>query len=142
MTLKPNVNSVLLTALLLLLAGLFCTAQNPSSTKSAQHNPFEGADIFRHYCATCHGADGRGHGPTSVALKHEVPDLTRISQRNGGVFPAERVKATIEGKDSGPSAHGSREMPIWGPIFHEVESDEDFGEVALESVTKHLESIQ
>jgi hypothetical protein len=26
-------------------------------------------------------------------------------------------------------AHGDREMPIWGPIFHEVEADQDWGEV-------------
>ena len=142
MTTNPNINSVLLTAPLLLLSALLCAAQNPGSAKSTQHNPFEGTDIFRHYCATCHGVDGRGHGPTSVALKHEVPDLTRISQRNGGTFPAKRVKAIIEGKDSGAPAHGSREMPIWGPIFHEVESDEDFGEVALDAVTNHLQAIQ
>jgi hypothetical protein len=37
---------------------------------------------------------------------------------------------------------GEREMPIWGPIFHEVESDQDFGEIRLEAVAKYLESIQ
>src|SRR6266567_6168229 len=75
-------------------------------------------------------------------LKHVVPDLTLVSQRNGGKFPYQRVKEIIEGKEPGPLAHGDREMPIWGPIFHEVESDEDWGEVRLDAVTKHVESIQ
>jgi len=109
---------------------------------SPAHNPFEGAEIFREYCASCHGADARGHGPAAVALKHGVPDLTRISQRNKGAFPAERVKKLIEGKDAGPVAHGDREMPIWGPIFHEVESDQDLGEVRLEAITKYVASLQ
>jgi hypothetical protein len=33
-------------------------------------------------------------------------------------------------------------MPIWGPIFHEVESDQDWGEVRLDAINKHIESIQ
>ena len=117
-------------------------AQKQGETTSPMRNPLEGAEIFRHYCASCHGVDGRGHGPASVALKHGAPDLTRISQRNGGKFPFQRVKEIIEGKDSGPLAHGSREMPVWGPIFHEVESDMDLGEVRLDAVTKTIESMQ
>jgi hypothetical protein len=105
-------------------------------------NPLEGAEIFRHYCATYHGVDGRGHGPASVALKHGAPDSTRISQRNEGTFPFQRVKEIIEGKKPGPLAHGNREMPVWGPIFHEVESDMDLGEVRLDAVTKILETMQ
>lgn len=106
------------------------------------HNPVEGAQIFRNYCSSCHGADGRGHGPASVALKHAVPDLTLLSQRNGGMFPYQRVKEIIEGEKPGLIAHGDREMPVWGPIFHQVESDADWGEVRLDAVTKHVQSIQ
>jgi hypothetical protein len=40
------------------------------------------------------------------------------------------------------ASHGSREMPIWGPIFHQVESDVDRGNVRLENLVKYLESIQ
>lgn len=39
------------------------------------------------------------------------------------------------------ASHGSREMPIWGPIFHQIESDVDKGNV-LENLVKYLESIQ
>jgi len=94
-------------------------------TTSPARNPIEGSKTFRHYCAACHGADGRRHGRASVALKQAVPALTLISQRNGGKFPYQHVKEIIEGKQPGPLAHGDREMPIWGPIFHAVEADQD-----------------
>jgi mono/diheme cytochrome c family protein len=134
--------SVLLLCLVLLPAVLLLAAQKQDRTTSAKRSTVEGAKIFQYHCAACHGADGRGHGPASVALKHPVPDLTRISQRSGGKFPYQRVKEIIEGKEPGLLAHGDREMPIWGPIFHEVESDQDWGEVRLDAITKHMESIQ
>ena len=134
--------SMLLLCLILIPAVLLPATQKQNKTTSPARNPVEGGKTCRYYCSACHGADGRGHGPASVALKHAVPDLTLISQRNGGKFPLQQVKDVIEGKESGPLAHGNREMPIWGPIFHDVESDEDWGEVRLDAVTKHLESIQ
>jgi len=105
--------------------------------------PVDGASIFRNYCAACHGLDGRGNGPVSKVLKREVPDLTRLSQGNDGAFPAIHVRTTIMfGADDLLPAQGSKEMPIWGPIFHEIEFDQDLGNVRLENVTKYLESIQ
>ena len=128
--------------LVLLPAVLLPAAQKQDRTTSSLRNTVEGAKIFLYHCATCHGTDGRGHGPASVALKHPVPDLTLISQRSGGKFPYQRVKGIVEGNEPGLLAHGNREMPIWGPIFHEVESDQDWGEVRLDAITKHVESIQ
>jgi hypothetical protein len=69
--------------------------------------------------------------------------LTRLSQRNGGCFPLIHVRSTITlGNDDLIPAHGSKEIPMWGPIFHEIEFDRDFGSVRLENVTKYLESLQ
>jgi mono/diheme cytochrome c family protein len=127
---------------LVLLSVLLPAAQMQDETTSSARKPVEGAKIFRYYCAACHGVDGRGHGPASVALKHPVPDLTLVSRRSGGQFPYQRVKEIVGGEESGPPAHGNREMPIWGPIFHEVESDQDWGEVRLDAITKYIASIQ
>jgi mono/diheme cytochrome c family protein len=124
---------------LLLLIPLVCAAQDRDRPVRAS---IQGAKIFQHNCAECHGTDGRGHGPGSVALKHAVPDLTLIAQRNGGKFPYQRVKEIIEGKQAARPAHGDQQMPIWGPIFHEVEADQDWGEVRLDAITRHVESIQ
>jgi mono/diheme cytochrome c family protein len=105
--------------------------------------PVDGANIFQTYCAACHGLDGRGNGPVSKALKEEVPDLTRLVQQNDGTFPAIHVRNTIMfGADDLLPAHGSKEMPIWGPIFHEIEFDQDLGDMRLENVAEYLESIQ
>jgi hypothetical protein len=68
--------------------------------------------------------------------------LTLISQRSDGKFPNQRVKDIILGEKTGLLSQGDRAMPIWGPIFHAVESDQDWGEVRLEAITKHVESIQ
>jgi mono/diheme cytochrome c family protein len=133
---------LLLLCLVLLPAVLLPAAQKQNNTTSSGRSTVEGVKIFQYHCAVCHGVDGRGHGPDSVVLKHPVPDLTLISQRSGGKFPYKRVKGIVEGTESGPLAQSDREMPIWGPIFHEVESDQDWGEVRLDAITKHMESIQ
>ena len=101
----------------------------------------QGPDLFQAYCATCHGPDGKGGGPVAVALKGPVPDLTRISQRSGGAFPAARVQRIIAGEER-ISAHGSREMPLWGPIFQRIAWDQDVGRLCIYNLTKHLESLQ
>ena len=75
----------------------------------------KGPDLFRAYCASCHGINGKGNGPASVALKAKVPDLTILTKNNRGQFPEDRVRRTITGDDV-VAAHGSREMPVWGPI--------------------------
>jgi len=128
--------------LLFLLAILLSAAWTQDRTTSSAYNTVEGAKIFQYRCAVCHGVDGRGHGPDSVVLQHQVPDLTLISQRSDGKFPYLRVKEVIVGEKTGVLSQPNREMPIWGPIFHEVESDQDWGEVRLEAITKHVESIQ
>jgi mono/diheme cytochrome c family protein len=101
----------------------------------------KGQDLFRAHCAACHGLEGKGGGPVAPALKAKVPDLTLLAKNNAGKFPFMRVRSWIAG-DEVLQSHGSREMPIWGPIFHQIESDQDFGNVRLQNLTKYLESIQ
>lgn len=70
-----------------------------------------------------------------------MPDLTQISKRAGGKFPTARIRSVIEGSET-VSGHGSREMPIWGPVFHEIATDQDLGAVRTANVTGYIESIQ
>jgi hypothetical protein len=101
----------------------------------------QGPDLFRAYCASCHGADAKGNGPAASALKTKAPDLTLLTRNNGGQFPSARVRKVIMG-DEVLASHGSREMPVWGPIFHQIERDVDRGYVRLDNLVKYLKSIQ
>ena len=83
----------------------------------------------------------QGHGPAAASLKVKVPDLTLLQVNNRGKFPADFVRKTIEGENA-LIPHGSREMPVWGPIFHQIEVDVDRGNVRVENLVKYLESIQ
>ena len=132
-----------------LLAGLFAAATTApdEKAKNQQHDPgrliqsLNGVDIYRAHCATCHGVEGKGDGPVAPALNSKMPDLSTISQRSGGVFPVGRVRKIIIG-DEAILGHGSREMPIWGPIFHQIQEDRDYGEVRLQNITDYLKSMQ
>src|SRR6185312_1467487 len=131
----------------ILLTPQFGTASDEQSRSQNQKqsvrlaDSLQGPDIFREHCAACHGADGRGNGPAAAALKNTPPDLTSIAKRNGGVFPEERVHSIVAGNEVLIS-HGSREMPIWGEIFHQIENDRDYGHVRMQNITDYLKSIQ
>ena len=101
----------------------------------------EGPDLFRAYCASCHGLEAKGNGPAAPALKAKVANLTVLSKNNKGQFPEARVRKVIMGDDI-LASHGSREMPVWGPIFHQIEWDVDRGNVRLDNLVKYLQSIQ
>jgi mono/diheme cytochrome c family protein len=94
----------------------------------------EGARLFKTHCATCHGTTARGDGPIAEHLRHAPPDLTTYTDRNGGVFPSDRVARIIDGRDV-PS-HGDREMPVWGDAF----SSSPDG-LPPESVKKRIEAF-
>jgi len=72
---------------------------------------------YNNSCVACHGATGKGDGPVTDFLSGAVvPDLTVIQKNNGGVFPVSAVYDVIDGDDVA-SAHGTRDMPIWGNRF-------------------------
>ncbi|MBZ5694918.1 MAG: cytochrome c [Acidobacteriia bacterium] len=120
------------------------TAPKPA-TQPDQSTPLirslEGPDLFRAYCASCHGVDAKGNGPAARDLKAKVANLTVLSKNNKGKFPEARVRKVVMGDDI-VAGHGSREMPVWGPIFHQIEWDVDRGNVRLDNLVKYLESIQ
>jgi len=101
-----------------------------------------GAQLFRTYCASCHGADARGSGPLAELLRRTPPDLTRFAARNGGVFPAERVTRILDGSDVG--SHADREMPVWGDAFLGARGGltERAARARIEALVRYLEAIQ
>src|ERR1039458_9510480 len=73
-------------------------------------SPSSGSEMYRAYCAACHGLGGKGDGPASSALKSAAADLTQLAKRNSGKFPELRVFGAING-DLRVPAHGSKDMP-------------------------------
>jgi len=105
-------------------------------------SPSSGKDMFNSYCAACHGKDGKGDGPAAAALKEAPADLTTLTQRNKGKFPAAHVSTMILGEADLP-AHGSREMPVWGPLFRSLDSQGDLiARQRVSSLTEYIKSLQ
>lgn len=84
-----------------------------SAAWSADDVERSGKDLYRRYCASCHGLDGRGDGPVASSLTVEVPDLTRFARRHGNFFDRGLVERIIDGRHV-IAAHGTRTMPVWG----------------------------
>jgi len=100
-----------------------------------------GRDSFDRYCAPCHGLSGRGDGPVAVELKTRPADLTRLATRSNGSFPADRVSAFVTGTGRALPAHGTAEMPVWGPTFRAFEADARVRE-RIKNLVAYLETIQ
>lgn len=103
-----------------------------------------GRELFRHYCASCHGWEGRGDGPVAPHLSKAPADLTQIASRRAGLFPDQEIGEIIDGRRV-VGAHGTRQMPVWGrlfgrglpPVSREVEIDNQ-----LRLLLDYLRSIQ
>jgi mono/diheme cytochrome c family protein len=105
-------------------------------------NPSSGRQMYDAYCASCHGQGGEGNGPAAPALKVAPTDLTQLAAKNGGTFPENHVAQVIKGDSMMPS-HGSKEMPVWGPVFLNLAQD-DPGQLQLRvrNLTKYIASMQ
>ena len=123
-------------AAVVLLQGQTKIRQTPIQPTS----PASGQEMFMAYCASCHGKDGKGSGPAAPALKAKPTDLTMLSQKNGGKFPANAVYVAIGGTFNVP-AHGSAEMPVWGEVFNRS-GNESQTKLRLSNLTSYVQSIQ
>jgi len=107
----------------------------------AYSSPTSGATMYKSYCAVCHGMEGKGDGPATDFLKVPPPDLTRLAKHNGGRYPADHVKETLR-LGTGSGAHGTLDMPLWGPLFQTLDVNQTLGELRLHNLTVFIESLQ
>lgn len=105
-------------------------------------SPISGKEMYNVYCAVCHGAGSKGNGPAAEVLKTPPSDLTTLARKNGGKYPSDHVRSAIEG-NLYISAHGSKEMPVWGDLFWRM-SQGHSSEVQLRvnNLNRYIESLQ
>jgi mono/diheme cytochrome c family protein len=122
----------------LILAGALLS---PAQENAKLIPSIQGPALYKAYCSSCHGKDAKGGGPVQASLKATPPDLTRIAARNGGAFPLKQIEGIISGEVR-VGAHGSHEMPVWGPIFSQVAVDQDLGRVRIDNLARYLRDLQ
>jgi mono/diheme cytochrome c family protein len=125
---------------MLSLTGARADAQTVKQAPARPIQSMAGVDTYKAYCAVCHGPAGKGNGPAAAALKKAPADLTTIAKRHGGTFSVPDIEAMINGRDV--LAHGSRDMPLWGPVFQSIEADDTFAALRLSNLIDYLRSIQ
>jgi mono/diheme cytochrome c family protein len=101
----------------------------------------QGVDTFKAYCVSCHGVQAKGDGPAAMALKKVPADLTTIAKRNGGKFSPSDVENIVMGT-SVMASHGSRDMPIWGPVFQSLAPDASVVKLRVANLVEYIKSIQ
>jgi mono/diheme cytochrome c family protein len=101
-----------------------------------------GVDNFHAYCSPCHGRDGTGNGPVARVLKTPPSDLTTIMTRHKGVFPRGEIRAFIANGSPDIPAHGTSDMPVWGPAFQALDSSDRAADQRLATIVEYLSSIQ
>lgn len=133
----------------LLVATSSCLGQEKTDTKPLvkpapikPSNAASGQEMFKQYCAPCHGTDGRGKGPAASAMKVPPPDLTQLSKTHEGKFPGNTVASVLK-FGNGPSAHGSADMPVWGPLFLSLDKYHDSAvQQRISNLVTYIEGIQ
>jgi len=133
---------------LILLSALFSAAVAAAAALSIDQTQLpptyipSGEQTYKQYCGACHGADARGNGPTARLLTTPPSDLTTLAKRHQGKFPYEYVSNVLE-FGPGLSAHGSSDMPTWGPIFRYVDKqNERVVRLRIKNLCDYLASLQ
>jgi mono/diheme cytochrome c family protein len=102
-----------------------------------------GSALFRSYCASCHGAEGKGDGPLAANLRVAPADVTRLAKRNHGKFDADKVRRAVDGR--GPrEIHGGSDMPVWGDAFKRAGEGYSEAKVKerIDALVEHISTLQ
>jgi mono/diheme cytochrome c family protein len=102
----------------------------------------KGKVTFGRFCVSCHGPEAKGDGPLAKDLRVTVPDLTALTQRNGGKYPHDRVVQVIKSGES-VRGHGTPDMPAWGDAFKNTKgTGEATVDAAIRDLSQYLQTLQ
>lgn len=135
----------LLAAALVLAAAGPALAAGPESPKHKVNKSAPGYELFRQYCASCHGVFGDGNGPVAQFLDPKPANLTELYKKFGSPLPTARLISVIDGRDM-IRAHGTSDMPIWGRHLYESippnPGKEALKRGTLQVIIQYLQTIQ
>lgn len=127
------------------LLALSLAALLPVSSALAQD--MSGREIYLENCAGCHGEAAMGDGPLAALISIDMPDLTVLARRYGGVFPLVDVVRQIDGRVE-MRGHGGP-MPVFGAMLSGASAvvdtaagDPVITKAAVLAVADYLESLQ
>ena len=125
------------------IAALAAAGANAQQTTETFSGVKTGPEVYKTYCASCHGVSARGDGPLATHLRFSPPDLTLLAKKNGGTFDDAQVHRIIDGRKA-VKGHGGPDMPVWGDAFKR--SGEGYSEEAvkarIDGLVTHLKSLQ
>lgn len=105
--------------------------ETPTTTESAYRVNWpqtRGGELYKHYCAACHGDRGRGDGYNSGAMSTKPRDLTDAAHM--AALSDERLTRVL--RDGGPAANLGPLMPAFGATLEPEE---------LENLIAHLRTL-
>jgi mono/diheme cytochrome c family protein len=128
------------------LAGLTLALASLASSLQAQDTVKQqvaGSDVFKMYCAVCHGKSAQGDGPLADSFRMRPPDLTLLAKKNHGTFPTDQVTRTVDGRKPA-KGHGGPDMPVWGDAFKQSHGgySEEAVKERIHEVVEYVASLQ
>jgi mono/diheme cytochrome c family protein len=146
MCINKSAGLVLAGLLLFALSGAFLQGQDHKVTgKKLTRAPItytdaqNGEQMYKQYCAACHGPEGKGDGPAVHFLKTPPPDITTLKLRNHGKYPAGTVKCALLNSDVS-HAQATLDMPDWGSLFWS--QNQGLAPLMVYNLTSYVESLQ
>ena len=129
-------------ASIVLILGAALAAQEMRKVSVQPTSAVSGEAMFREYCAVCHGAAAKGDGPAATLLKKRPADLTQLARKNNGRFPDLHVVNFIIGNEE-LAAHGTRDMPAWGELFHSLDvNTQSVSWLRVSNLKDYVKSLQ
>jgi mono/diheme cytochrome c family protein len=110
----------------------------------AAEDATEGRVLYTRYCGACHGVAADGNGPIASVLRRPPTDLRHLGARYG-TLASDEIARFIDGRNA-VTAHGPREMPVWGERFAAPEPEATGRAPAIDArirrVVNYLRTIQ
>ena len=117
-------------------------AQSKKPSRVRTPNPDSGEQLYKSYCADCHGNDLKGNIRISSEYKNPPADLTTLAQRHKGEFPEAYVENVLRNGVNKP-AHGNTEMPVWGPVFAQAkDANPQIATTRILNLSNYIKSLQ